>query len=304
MLYQLNLQEEKNRKKAMIISGILHLLVLLLALLPLMKYPVPPPGQAGVLVSFGEPDRGSGDDQPDTQQEVVEEQTQEVEEAEEKEEVEEVSNEKPVEQPEQAPEASQEKEVVTAEDLEAARIKKEKERQQAKEAAERKQADEQKRIEQERIAKEKARKEAEARKKAEEQKKYEEAKKQYGDLFGDGKGKTDAAGNQGDPNGDPNSDILEGVSTGTGTVGGGLGNRGVSSRPSITDSSQDRGVVVVKVCVDSRGNVTSAEYTQKGSYSISDNLRRKSIEAAKKFKFTPSSISKQCGTITFDYKLQ
>ncbi len=304
MLYQLNYKEEKNRKKAMVISGIVHALILLLALLPLMKYPVPPPGQAGVLVSFGEPDRGSGNDTPDTQQEVIEEETKEIEEAEEVVEETEEVKEEPVEEKKVETTPAKTKEVVTTEDPNAARIKKEKEEQRKLEEAREREAEEKAKREQERIAKEKARKAEEARKKAEQEKKYEEAKKQYGDLFGDGKGETGEAGNQGDPDGDPNSDVLEGVSTGTGTVGGGLGNRGVSSRPKIQDKSQDRGVVVVKVCVNSSGDVISAEYTQRGSSAISDNLRRKSIDAAKKFKFTSSSISKQCGTITFDYKLQ
>jgi TPR repeat protein len=142
------------------------------------------------------------------------------------------------------------------------------------------------------------------KRKSEEKDEYEEAKQQYVDLFGDGKGQTDEAGNQENPQGDSDSNILEGVSTGTGTVGGGLGNRGVVARPTIRDNSQDHGTVVVKVCVNANGQVLSAEYTQKGSYSISDNLRKKSVEKAKKFKFTPSNISKQCGTITFDYRVQ
>lgn len=301
---QLSQKEEKNRKRAMIISAVVHAVIILLAILPLLKYPVPPPGQSGVLVSFGEPDRGRGQDMPATQQEVPEETTQEKSE-------EEIEEEQPEPEPveksspsESAAEAS--KEVRTSENSDAARIaeQKKKEQERLEEEARKREEQRQKELEEQRKREAEKRRREEAQRKAEEKRKYEEAKQQYGDLFGKGKGETDEAGNQGDPDGDPDSDILEGVSTGTGTVGGGLGDRGVARRPVIRDNSQDRGTVVVKVCVDASGNVMSAEYTQKGSFSISDNLRKKSVEAAKKFKFTSSNISKQCGTITFDYRLQ
>jgi len=61
-----NAQDERKGK---IISAIVHAIMLLLFIWPLMSYPDPPPGQQGVLVSFGMPDMGSGNDTPDTQQE-------------------------------------------------------------------------------------------------------------------------------------------------------------------------------------------------------------------------------------------
>ena len=51
-------QEEKNRRRGMIISVVLHILVILLALLPFLTYPDPPPGQEGLLVNLGLPDEG------------------------------------------------------------------------------------------------------------------------------------------------------------------------------------------------------------------------------------------------------
>lgn len=299
---QLSQKEEKNRKRAMIISAIVHAAIILLAILPLLKYPVPPPGQAGVLVSFGEPDRGKGQDMPATQQEIPEETTQEKSEEEVEEELPEPE---PVEEniPEESA-AESSKEVRTSENSDAARIAEQKKKEQERlEEEARKREQRQKELEEQRKRENERKKREEAQRKAEEKRK-EEAKKQFGDLFGKGKGETDEAGNQGDPDGDPNSDILEGVSTGTGTVGGGLGDRGVSSKPTIVDNSQDRGIVVIDICVDGSGNVISAKYTQKGSTSVSDKLRKNAIEAAKKFTFTPSNISKQCGNITFDYRVQ
>ena len=134
---------------------------------------------------------------------------------------------------------------------------------------------------------------------------YEKAKKQFGDAFGgSGKGKTDKPGNQGDPGGDPDASKLEGISTGSGMVGGGLSNRGVLSEPVIRDNSQKTGRVVVKVCVDRSGGVISATYTQKGSTTTDSHLKSIAITSAEKFRFTSSSIDKQCGTITIDFQVK
>jgi hypothetical protein len=166
-------------------------------------------------------------------------------------------------------------------------------------------AERQKRVEE---AKKKAEAEAEAKKKADqeaqEKAEYEKAKKQFGDSFGGGKGKTDKPGNQGDPNGDPDAKKLEGISTGSGMVGGGLGDRGVLFEPKISDNSQKTGTVVVRVCVDRNGDVVSADYTQKGSTTADSELRQIAISSSKKFRFSKSSVDKQCGTITIDFKVR
>lgn len=142
--------------------------------------------------------------------------------------------------------------------------------------------------------------EAEAKKKAE----YEKAKKQFGDSFGGGKGETDSPGNQGDPDGDPDASRLEGISTGSGVVGGGLGDRGVVYEPKINDNSQKTGTVVMRVCVGRDGQVVSADYTQKGSTTADSELRAIAIRSAKRFKFSKSTVDKQCGTITIDFKVR
>ncbi|HRW75845.1 MAG TPA: Mut7-C RNAse domain-containing protein, partial [Saprospiraceae bacterium] len=66
---QINRDEEKDRRKGLLISIAVHAGIILLALLPLLTYQDPPPGQEGVLISFGNIDQGSGDDRPDVQQE-------------------------------------------------------------------------------------------------------------------------------------------------------------------------------------------------------------------------------------------
>lgn len=267
----------KDKKKATRVSVIVNIILIVLLLFPFMSFQVPPPGEEGILVSFGIPDMGRGDDQPDTQQEedVPPQPVEEIPE--------------PAE-PEPVEEQAVEEEVVTQEDANAIALKK-KEEEEAREKAEK---ERQERLEEQR------RKEAEAKKKAE----YDEAKKQFGDLFGGGKGETDTEGNQGDPLGDPNSDNLEGLSTGSGSVGGGLGGRKIRYKPQVVEKSQKTGRVVVRVCVNDGGQVIESAFTQKGSTTGDSELIATAIRFSKQYRFSESTVNKQCGTITFDFKLR
>lgn len=283
---QITQDEEQERRKGFFISLALHVGIILLALLPLLSYQDPPPGQEGVLISFGEINQGSGDDRPDVQQEeFVEQPTEESQ---------------PEEVPQPVQEAAEppkpvEKKIMTVDDSEI-RIKKQKEQEAAKEAedAARKRAEED-------AARKKAAAEAAAQKKAE----YDKARKQYGDFFGgSGKGKTDKPGNQGVPDGDPDATKLEGISKGSGVVGDGLTNRGVKRAPEISDSSQKTGRVVIYVCVDRAGNVTKADYTQRGSTTSDSRLVTLAKQNAYRYLFSQSSMDEQCGTITYDFKVK
>ena len=284
-----NTNEKEDKKKGMFFSIGYAITLLLILLLPILSYTYPPPGQEGVLVSFGMPEVGQGDDMPDTQpdEEVEPTPPQESE---------------PVDVPEETvtPPAPDDN-ILTSETEEEIRIREQQEQQRQREDAERIR---QERIERERreaIEAEQRRAEEEARKKQEE---YEQTKRQFGELLGGGRGQTDQTGNQGDPGGEPDAGRLEGISTGSGMVGGGLGDRGVLFEPSIRDNSQKTGRVVVRVCVDSQGNVTSAEYTQRGSTTTDGDLRRKAIESAQRFRFTQTDVDRQCGTITIDFRLE
>ena len=64
--------EQKNKRKALITSTVFQIVIIILLLLPFLGFPIPPPGQEGILVSFGRPDVGQGDDRPDTQNEIKE----------------------------------------------------------------------------------------------------------------------------------------------------------------------------------------------------------------------------------------
>ena len=129
-------------------------------------------------------------------------------------------------------------------------------------------------------------------------------KNTIGGLFGEGEGKgnTGKPGNQGDPGGDPNADRVTGISTGSGVVEG-FGGRGVVRSDKPQDNSQDQGTVVVKACIDSNGNIISAEFTQAGSTATSSRLKQLAVDSAKRWKFAPGNVDKQCGRIIFNFRL-
>ena len=61
-------QHQSEKRKGMFTSMAIHVGILLLFLIPIVKFQDPPPGQQGILVSLGYPDQGQGEDRPDTQQ--------------------------------------------------------------------------------------------------------------------------------------------------------------------------------------------------------------------------------------------
>lgn len=176
------------------------------------------------------------------------------------------------------------------------------------EAEQKRKVEEQQRLKQQRLEAERQKAEAkrlEEEKKAQEAEELAEKKKLFGDGFSDAvPGNNDAAGQQGDPNGKIDADYRLGQAQGAGEVGAGLSNRGVVHTPKILDQSQKTGTVVVTVCVDEQGQVISAHYTQKGSTTVDANLMSIAVQGARKYKFTPSDIEEQCGTITIHFKVQ
>lgn len=294
-------EERKNSNRSKVVSVVVHILLIILAMYPLLQYPDPPPGQEGILVNLGLPDEGQGDDNAGPTAEA------EPEPAEESPEVEESQ---PEPEPEEVkPDPVPEKEVVKTEDPNEVALKRKKEEERKKqEEADRKKREEEAKQKAEAEAKRKA--EAEAKRKAEEdarrQAEADKLKNDIGGLFGDGSGKgnTGKPGNQGDPNGDPNAANLEGISTGAGRVGGGLGSRGVLKSPTVSENSQKAGTVVVKVCVNSDGTVTSADYTQSGSTTGDSQLVAAALRNAKSWQFSKGAVDSQCGTITYNFKVK
>ena len=272
--------EDGEDRRAVVISFILHVLIILLAILPLLHYPVPPPGMEGVEVVFGEPDAG-GEPEPESlpasQAEPMPEET-----------------------PAPAPSkpAAQPQKVVTADDPEA-KIRMERAREEAR------RREEQRALEAQEAEKKRQAEEA-ARRAAEEKARKDKEAQAYRDLMnpsGKGSGSGTKSGTQGSPEGQAQQGTV-GSGPGTGKVGAGLSNRGIRNAPKINDRSQKTGRVVIEVCVDRNGRVVKADYTQRGSTTNDAELIELSKRNAMNFTFSPSDVDEQCGTISYDFKVR
>ncbi len=198
--------------------------------------------------------------------------------------------------------------------LEAAKKKKEEDRQRQLEINRQRQAD----LEQQRI-------EAEARKKqAEDNRRISEIDNRTKGAFGKANGGTGGTGsgngqsqgisypggNQGVPTGDPNSDNYGPGGRGNGTRGTGisysLGNRTATSTPKPNFPGREEGTVVVKITVDKNGNVTQAEPGQKGTTTLNADLYDAAKRAALQAKFNVDNDAPayQTGTITYKFIIQ
>jgi outer membrane biosynthesis protein TonB len=274
-------KEKKERRKAMLFSFLFHIATIILLMLPLLKYPDPPPGQDGILIALGNPDEGTGPIEPGGPEEPT-----------------------PVEQKEEPkPEPKPKEEVkpkekvkstdplVSDQELEINRKK----AIEKKEKEERDLKEKQETAERIRIAKE--REEANQREEQEAAELIKNIKKGSGGTSG-------KSGKGGQANGDENGKVEEGISTGTGMVGGGLGGRGVVSSPALKDDSNNRGSVVVAICLDKDGNVTEAKFQLQGSTITSGKLRDLAVSNARQWRFKPGNEERQCGIITYSFKVQ
>jgi TonB family protein len=133
-----------------------------------------------------------------------------------------------------------------------------------------------------------------------------------GSQAGNGTGGTGSG--DGGGNGD-GTGTGSGGGSGTGSGGGngdgaGIGfdltGRNFRSLPKLEDRSQEQGRVVIEIIVDKSGNVLRADGPARGSTITNASLVRKSIEAAKKAKFSPSpqGVEEQKGSITFNFILR
>jgi|694.fasta_scaffold21353_9 TonB family protein len=274
-------KEKKERRKAMLLSFLFHVATIILLMLPLLKYPDPPPGQDGILIALGNPDEGTGPIEPGGPEEPtpVEQKEEPKPEPKPKEEV------KPKEK------VKSTEPLVSDQELEINRKK----AIEKKEKEERDLKEKQETAERIRIAKE--REEANKREEQEAAELIKNIKKGSGGTSG-------KSGKGGQVNGDENGKVEEGISTGTGMVGGGLGGRGVVSSPILKDDSNNRGSVVVAICLDKDGNVTEAKFQLQGSTITSGKLRDLAVSNARQWRFKPGNEERQCGNITYSFKVQ
>jgi len=317
------IDEKENKRKGLLFSVILHIIILLICLLPLLVGKAIPPidNQTGILVAFGVPDGGNNSNKEKPAPIAKKKETakptpakptptkpkkvdvkKEKSKAKKSKATTKVSTAKLVDKVE-------DNDVKAVEAERAEILKKQSKAAAAKKAIAEEKAKTKAAEEAKEKAKAKAAKEAaaaKAKKEAEEKAKFSNAKSKFSDLFSGGGSAGDNNSDQakGDAKGDPNAKVLDGISTGSGRVGGGIGGRGILYEPNIKDNSQKTGKVVVKVCVDSSGKVISSKFTQKGSTTTDAHLVKIAKESAVKYKFSASEIEEQCGTITVDFKLK
>lgn len=310
---------EENKRKGMLISVALHLLLLLLCLFPYFyNNSTPDTELSGILVQLGEFDPGNSENIAAVSAEEVSEEETATSESEVSESAEKQSTESEapaLESPskdvkvevaptEQIVAETREdvSEVIAATKAKKKKLEEEAKKREAKEKA----AAKAKKEAAAKAAKEKA--EAEAKRKAEEEAakkaKYDAQKSKFGSLLSGGAGNSDQSGSEGTPDGDPNSNALKNLATGSGAVGDGLSDRAILFTPEITDNSQKTGRVVVDICIDASGKVTTAKYTQRGSTTSDKDLIDVAVDGVKQYRFSTSQAKKQCGSVIIDFKLK
>jgi hypothetical protein len=106
-----------------------------------------------------------------------------------------------------------------------------------------------------------------------------------------------------------NADMVEGEGKGSRYDGLDLSGDGVLSRRIIERATLDHliktdGVFVINICVNQRGNVVGAKYNKELSTIDDNNLVRKAIEAAMKYRFETdySAPAKECGRMSITIK--
>ncbi|WP_116105553.1 cell envelope integrity protein TolA [Lewinella sp. IMCC34191] len=302
--------EKRGDRNGKIIAAVGGILIIALLLWPIFFYQNPPPGQPGILVNLGLVDVGQGEENApapsEPEEEVVPTPPQ--------------PQDPPPPPPQVEPDPQpKQRDVVVTEDPAVVELRKQKAREEAERQAEQRriqrEADAERRRQQaEEEARRREQAEAERRRQAEleaERRRQAEAdalKGQLGGSFGQGRGNgnTGTAGNQGVDNGDPNADRLSGISTGSGRVSGGLSGRGVLASPPVQENSQVSGTVVIEVCVNPRGEISRADYTQNGSSTADPTLVAAARKNALKWKFAANELApaEQCGRISYNFKVQ
>ncbi len=281
----LSIEEKEDRKNSFYLSVAIHLILLIMLLMiPLKKAITPDPTMQGIIVQFGNPNAGN---ENSVNEPMMAESSQS----------EAVSEEKATSEPvKQKEEPIVKKEAPSAASVETKIVEKTSPIIASNEVVIEKQT---KAVEENTSASSSSESQEKTNEKSEAEK-LAESKAKFGSLFGGG-----STGSENDKKGEdfgvPDATVLEGLSKGTGEAGDGLGSRGLVYEPKIEDNSQKSGKVVVKVCVNKQGNVTSAKYTQRGSSTSDSYLISLAEKSAKKYRFTPSNTEEQCGSITIDF---
>lgn len=127
-----------------------------------------------------------------------------------------------------------------------------------------------------------------------------EKRSAFGNLFSKGTNANSSQGN--DETYTPSTSSIGDIVKGQGQVGDGFVGRKILRTPTITDKSNDKGIVAVKICVNGSGRVISSSFQQKGSTTTSSYLISLAKESVYEYVFSASDQTEQCGTITIEFK--
>jgi colicin import membrane protein len=282
------------RKKGIIGTSILHIVMLILLIVVAFTPPKPPVQEAGILVNFGTDETGLGmiePSPPPSKKEVA------------------------APPPKPAPKVQAEKPLLTQNNEEAPAVKKV-DPEAEKRKLEKIEADRKLREQQEAERKQREQEEAERKRIEAEQKRQSDIMNRTRDALANSKnagtnskseGEAGGAGNQGVPTGSVDSKNRgEGSGIGNQGISYDLGGRGFRSLPRPNYDYQEEGRVVVEVSVDRSGKVVQAIAGTKGSTTLNEYLLRVAKEAAMKATFDPKPSAPviQKGTITYNFILR
>ncbi len=85
------------------------------------------------------------------------------------------------------------------------------------------------------------------------------------------------------------------------TVIGDVRSRDVLNAPGLQIDSGKTGIIAVRICVDMEGFVTSAKFTQRGSTTFDNELKKLSVDTASQYRFSKSDRREECGLIKFQF---
>lgn len=272
--------DTKDKKRGLVGTILVHLLVLVLFALYGLTYPIPRP-EHGMLLNFGTTAEGSGETQPDQVGETSPTENQ-------------VENQ--TTPTESTPTPSSDDQAMTQDDLETIETPPKKDPEPKKET---------KPVENPNTQQPEKEKEPEKKPKeldANLKNALNNAFKKSGGSEGDDANKT---GDKGKPNGDKNGNSYTG---GTGGSGGGnynLGNRAALAKIKPDYNCEEYGIVVMSIRVDRTGKTIDAKLQLKGTTNTATCLVRKAKEAAMKTKWQPDTKAPemQIGTITYHFDL-
>ncbi|WP_374164579.1 energy transducer TonB [Arcticibacter sp. MXS-1] len=269
-------QEENNYPKALLISGVLMALFLLISYFIVFGMPVQQEvGTGGIVVNYGTAEEGMGDDFMSIEEPSVDPN----------------ANNTPPDKVDPTTETqptpsgeTPEKSVVTQESEEAPAVSVPKKASTSPTAA--------------------PSKEVKESKPAVNQNALYKGKKNTGTGLGDGTGST--PGNQGDPDGDPLAANYGSGGSGFGNVRLTLANRRFLNLPKINDQGQQSGKIYVEIRVDKSGQVVYARAGVRGTTLSDQGLWRKCEQAVMGANLNQleSAPDVQIGVVVFNFKVK